>query len=384
MPTKDRRFIEPGFYLFISLLLFLLTQYRPNTPAGEQTLRVMPTTSRTAPAAYTPTTTRTLAPTGPVRAALTSTATYPASAVSAPDYLQIAEMGKGTLPQIVRSPNGKTVLVTDGITLRVLRAADYSEIGSMDLGTQEPYGEIFAISPDSRYAVVSAEFYEFQVIEIATLKSLAKHASIYGYFDGTIFTPDSQHVLWLNGFRSSGGPYHNICRLDFLADKNAQGSNEWGQDCYPLVNEVIYHWLTRPAVSPDGRLVAAGYSDWRHNALYIWDVQSKTALFTIPEQPAEINSVAFSPDGRTLATGGDDGVIRLWNTKTGAVRRAVTGFVDSVTDVKFTPDGRSLRVQVIDQDAVLYDLASGKIRPVGPPAASPSTDPLAARMLDEG
>ena len=76
-----------------------------------------------------------------------------------PRYRSIGELGKGILRQIVRSPDGKTILVSDGITLRVLNSADNVEIGSLDFGTT--YGEIYSFSPNSRYALVSKGFYSF-------------------------------------------------------------------------------------------------------------------------------------------------------------------------------------------------------------------------------
>ena len=77
-------------------------------------------------------------------------------------------------------------------------------------------------------------------------------------------------------------------------------------------------------------------------------------------------------------------MIRLWNTQTGTIRRAISGFLDAVTEVQYTPDGRALRVKVVDQAAVLYDLATGRTSPAGDPAEAPTNDPMAVQMLDEG
>lgn len=388
MHTKRQRSIQPGLYFLVSVLLvLLLSQCRSNTPTPGQPSGAISTSSPTPTASRTITTitTQTRTPAGPARTTLTPTATNSVRTNPVPRYQRVGEMGKGILPQIVRSPDGKTVLVNDGFTLRVLNAADYSEVGSMDFGMQDPDGHIFVYSPDSRYVIVSAGYFGFQVIDVATLKSLGTGSGGNGFFTGTIFTPDSQHVLWLMTDRSSGGPYHSICRLDYLLGENAENpTNDWGYNCYPVEDDDDYHTLSAPAISPNGSLVAAGFSNWRHNFLYIWDFQSKAIRFKIPEQPAEINSVAFSPDGQTLATGGNDGVIRLWNPETGTVRRTVNAFLDSVTDVEFTPDGRSLRVEVASQPAVLYDLASGKTRPADQTTSSPINEPIAAQMLNEG
>ena len=52
-----------------------------------------------------------------------------------------------------------------------------------------------------------------------------------------------------------------------------------------------------------------------------------------------VNSVSFSPDGRTLASGSDDKTIKVWNMGTGAVMRTMTGHEDCVRSVSFSPDG---------------------------------------------
>ena len=53
-------------------------------------------------------------------------------------------------------------------------------------------------------------------------------------------------------------------------------------------------------------------------------------------------SVAFSPNGQTLASGSQDRTIRLWNPNNGNLVRTLTGHRDAVNSVAFSPDGRTL------------------------------------------
>jgi WD40 repeat protein len=55
-----------------------------------------------------------------------------------------------------------------------------------------------------------------------------------------------------------------------------------------------------------------------------------------------VNSVAFSPDGRLLASGSWDNTIRLWDAASGALLRTLEGHTNTVLSVAFSPDGRLL------------------------------------------
>ena len=72
-----------------------------------------------------------------------------------------------------------------------------------------------------------------------------------------------------------------------------------------------------------------------------------------------VQAVAFAPDGRLLATAGDDGTVRLWDPATGNQVRELTGHTDRVLAVAFAPDGRLLATAGDDGTVRLWDPATG-------------------------
>ncbi|MEU6097843.1 hypothetical protein [Streptomyces sp. NPDC047079] len=76
--------------------------------------------------------------------------------------------------------------------------------------------------------------------------------------------------------------------------------------------------------------------------------------------PGSVVTLAFKPDGRTLATGGNDGAVRLWDTRTGRIRKKLPGD-DAHFAAVFAPDGRTMAV--VGPDAVeLRDTSTGRTR----------------------
>jgi WD40 repeat protein len=67
--------------------------------------------------------------------------------------------------------------------------------------------------------------------------------------------------------------------------------------------------------------------------------------------------VAFSRDGRLLATAGDDGIVRLWDVATGAELRQIRSPEERLSGVAFSPDGRLLAATADDADIRLWHLA---------------------------
>jgi WD40 repeat protein len=137
------------------------------------------------------------------------------------------------------------------------------------------------------------------------------------------------------------------------------------------------------AFSPDGRLLAAGVQDGTDSATAtgttrVWDVASGALVATLPQDsdPAAVLSVAFSPDGRLLASGGDNGEITLWNTVTRTMLASLTGS-GVVSAVVFSPNGLDIVATGSDKQLRFWDVASHDLLNF---IAGPYTTPVAASL----
>ena len=93
------------------------------------------------------------------------------------------------------------------------------------------------------------------------------------------------------------------------------------------------------AFSPDGKTLASGSGD---NTIILWDVETGQPIGQPLSGTFWPVCVAFSPDGKTLASGSDDSTIILWDVKTGQPIGHLHSDIRSVRSVAFSPDGKTL------------------------------------------
>lgn len=197
------------------------------------------------------------------------------------------------------------------------------------------------------------------------------------------FSPDGKTIVSGSSHQSSGGNRKPITiRL-------------WNALTGEHIRTITGHSdkVTSVAFSPDGETIASGSID---QTIRFWDIHTGNQKLGLVSQKGVITSIAFSPDGKIIAAGNGrpkneynkypDTTIQLWNAKTGKEIAAFAGHSTEVLSITFSPDGKTIASGCKDKTVRLWDIHTaqtiatfeGHLHPVYAVAFSPDGKTLAS------
>ena len=160
------------------------------------------------------------------------------------------------------------------------------------------------------------------------------------------FTPDSKHLaaaLHRFGGREREGPLVRVWEL--TTRKEVFTAWEGGH-----ANAVAF--------SPDGKLLAAGGENDGTVEVYDWAAKKQISRFSADAHV--VFCLAFSADGKKLYTGGNDPEVKLWDAATGRAVGKLEGHTDQVADLALSKDGTVLATAGRDRQVLVWHLGAKK------------------------
>jgi WD40 repeat protein len=256
-------------------------------------------------------------------------------------------------------------------------------------------GKIFAVafSPDGSTIASGGEDATVKLYDVNTGECLRTYAGHSNELKSVIFSQDGQTLI-------SSGKDRNIKLWDVRTGrclKTLVGHEDWiWSIAYDATHQIlvsgsedrtvrlwsvstgkclrifqgyantIYAMAFVPPSADARPMLAAGYFG---GGLRLWNIEdvgvaspSGNRSTSLSGHNSSIRTVAFSPDGRILASGGsgDDPIIKLWRVRDGQCCHILAGHTDGLWDVKFSPDGRILASSSSDHTARLWNPLTGE------------------------
>jgi WD40 repeat protein len=197
-----------------------------------------------------------------------------------------------------------------------------------------------AISPDGRFFLTGAADSSMKLWDCATRKEMRSFVGHSHYVNAVAFALDGKRVI-------SGSMDNTIREWDMVS----------GVETRRFERRETANWVTCLALSRDSRLLVSGNVQ---GVVRLFDYPTGKWLRDFTGHGKEISSVAFSPNGEYVVSSAKDATIRVWPASAGAAGSRILWQGDKpANSVAFSPDGRSLLVGSSGNGVELLDFASG-------------------------
>ncbi len=247
-----------------------------------------------------------------------------------PDAATI-RLGKGRIREVAFAPGGDLLAVGSDVGIWLYDVATSRELALL------PTRRIWdiAFSHDGRIVASCGDYKDWiRFWEVATGEEMA---SIDHRATALAFSPDGRTLATGSSF---GIQFWDLeTGVQWAAVSTAEGT--WG--------------IRSLAFSPDGGTLAAG--SWSDHSVQLWDAETATKIATLEGHKDEVNTVSFSPDGRTVASASDDHTVKLWDVASRSIVDTFEGHESWVRSVDFSPDGTLLASG--STNVKLWDLDTG-------------------------
>lgn len=268
---------------------------------------------------------------------------------SLPDWAELRVLPRNVAP-FALSPDGSRLATTSRGGVRLWNTADWTELRRLP----DAAGPM-AFSPDGLTLAANGRggltLWSCETGEVRT--RLADSANLFflgGWWFGggamMAFSPDGKFFVAPRNWPSKRGVF--VLNVWDVASGNAVGM-------MPEDPERTEHTgiITALAFSPDGRTLATGSMD---HSIRFWDFATRRRMVTLHGHRNEVWALALSADGKTLLSGGKDGSVNLWTTQRPQSRDFLPG---SFRPLAFSPDSRTLAVMIGEANVGFLDWNNG-------------------------
>ncbi|WP_066424077.1 NB-ARC domain-containing protein [Anabaena sp. 4-3] len=174
-----------------------------------------------------------------------------------------------------------------------------------------------------------------------------------GYAAGNIINILCQMQVELSGYDFSNLTIWSGC----LQHTNLQNVNFTDADLSQSVFAKQLASILSIAFSPDGRLLATGDVN---GEIYLWQITDGQPILNCQGHAGWVHSIAFSPDGKTLCSASSDHTIKLWDVWDGSCLKTLTGHHQRVRSIAFSPNGKLIASGGSDATIRLWDVNTGE------------------------